>query len=339
MNYIAIIGDIKNSKTITNRNQVQEKLNNVLKHINETYYTDIEARFIITLGDEFQGLLKNYEHILDITQYIQQKMYPVNLRFGIGVGKIYTKIFYEAAIGADGPAYYAAREMVKQIRKQEKKYKNVLLHSLKYYIAVILVILPVFSLDMFLAAIYAALAHFLIDTIEYVYLTNSKNIRKTELFIAHQCAHLTSILILAYIMECWNFSIGHIEIVRNILNVYNYNPEILIRWILAILFIHSPVNTFIQNFLAGYKPDKDNGEIIIKTNNKAGRRIGTVERMIMLIFLSLDQYTAIGFVLTAKSVARYSSPFSRILLYILLKKEPKLIYLPDIILLPSLHLF
>ncbi len=36
MNYIAIIGDIKNSKTITNRNQVQEKLNNVLKHINET---------------------------------------------------------------------------------------------------------------------------------------------------------------------------------------------------------------------------------------------------------------------------------------------------------------
>lgn len=124
MNYIAIIGDIKNSKIITNRNQVQEKLNIVLKYINETYYTDIEARFIITLGDEFQGLLKNFDHILDITQYIQREMYPVNLRFGIGVGKIYTKIFYEAAIGADGPAYYAAREMVKQLREQEKKLKK-----------------------------------------------------------------------------------------------------------------------------------------------------------------------------------------------------------------------
>ncbi|WP_343250273.1 hypothetical protein [Diplocloster hominis] len=33
--------------------------------------------------------------------------------------------------------------------------------------------------------------------------------------------------------------------------------------------------------------------------------IGTIERLIMLIFLSLGQYAAIGLVLTAKSIARY----------------------------------
>ncbi|MCM1258048.1 MAG: hypothetical protein NC307_09370 [Roseburia sp.] len=33
--------------------------------------------------------------------------------------------------------------------------------------------------------------------------------------------------------------------------------------------------------------------------------IGTVERLIMLILLSVDHYAAMGFVLTAKSIARY----------------------------------
>ena len=46
------------------------------------------------------------------------------MRFGIGVGEINTNIFYEAAIGADGPAYYAARGMIQQLREQEKKLKK-----------------------------------------------------------------------------------------------------------------------------------------------------------------------------------------------------------------------
>ncbi len=43
---------------------------------------------------------------------------------------------------------------------------------------------------------------------------------------------------------------------------------------------------------------------IFKDNN-ARRFIGTIERIIMLIFLSIGQYSAIGLVLTAKSIARY----------------------------------
>jgi len=52
-----------------------------------------------------------------------------------------------------------------------------------------------------------------------------------------------------------------------------------------------------------YKPenkDKDKNK-----DNNAGRFIGTVERIIMLILLSIGQYSAIGLVLTAKSIARY----------------------------------
>lgn len=124
MKFVAIIGDIKDSKKIENRSQAQEKLNGVLKYLNENYYADISAKFIITLGDEFQGLLKSTEHLLDIIKYIQREMYPIRLRFGIGFGETNTDFYYEFAIGTDGPAYYAAREMIEQLREQEKRLKR-----------------------------------------------------------------------------------------------------------------------------------------------------------------------------------------------------------------------
>lgn len=122
--YYAIIGDIKESKKIENRGEIQDKLKNVLKDSNELYGKDIAAKFLITLGDEFQGLLKKPTHLLEIIKYIQREMYPVELRFGIGIGEIYTDIDREAAIGADGPAFYAARNVIDEIHKQEKKLKK-----------------------------------------------------------------------------------------------------------------------------------------------------------------------------------------------------------------------
>lgn len=191
----------------------------------------------------------------------------------------------------------------KTAKYKDEKYKGVLLHSLEYYIAALLTILPIFSLDMVLAATYAALAHFTIDTVKYIFLIKKKLKKNGRIFVVDQCAHIISIFILAYIMNDWNFSIGHIKIINNILNAYGYDAEILARWVLAILFLHIPANIFIQNFLEDYKLKGD--KEIIKADNKAGRRIGTIERLIMLVFLSMDQYTAMGFILTAKSIARY----------------------------------
>lgn len=124
MNYYAIIADIKESKKITNRYEIQEQLKRVLDNVNSIYSDDIAADFLITLGDEFQGLLEKPAHILEIIKYIQREMYPITFRFGIGIGEISTKIDNKVAIGADGPAFYAAREMIISLRKQEKRIKN-----------------------------------------------------------------------------------------------------------------------------------------------------------------------------------------------------------------------
>ena len=59
--YIAIIGDIKKSKKLNNRNTVQNVFKKVLNNINEKYSKDISSKFMITLGDEFPGFFQeNY---------------------------------------------------------------------------------------------------------------------------------------------------------------------------------------------------------------------------------------------------------------------------------------
>ena len=124
MEYCAIIGDIKQSRECKNRYEVQERLKKVLYKLNLIYRDKLAAEFLITLGDEFQGILENVNHVLKIVKYIQKEMYPIKLRFGIGIGMISTKINKKAAIGADGPAFYAARDAIKDLHEQEKKIKK-----------------------------------------------------------------------------------------------------------------------------------------------------------------------------------------------------------------------
>ena len=124
--FAAVIGDIKDSRHLENRKEVQVHLQEILDRLNEKYKDHIVSKFLITLGDEFQGLLCGGEHILDMLNEIRMEMYPVRLRFGIGFGQITTDIKSEMALGADGPGYYRAREAVELLKEREKKNRPVL---------------------------------------------------------------------------------------------------------------------------------------------------------------------------------------------------------------------
>lgn len=122
--YVAIIGDIKNSRQLDDRKSVQEQLKTVLKKINDEFSVAISSNFMITLGDEFQGLLCDGIYTVDIVEQIQREMYPVEIRFGIGVGQITTDINPDMAIGADGPGYYKAREAIEMLKTNEQRSKT-----------------------------------------------------------------------------------------------------------------------------------------------------------------------------------------------------------------------
>ena len=124
--FVAVIGDMKDSRHLENRKEVQVRLQGILDRLNEKYKDEIVSRFLITLGDEFQGLLSSGKYILDMVNEIRMEMYPVRLRFGIGFGQITTDIRTEMALGADGPGYYRAREAVELLKEREKKKRSVL---------------------------------------------------------------------------------------------------------------------------------------------------------------------------------------------------------------------
>ena len=124
--YLAVIGDIKGSRKLHNRFEVQECLKSTLQDVNTRFADDIAANFTITLGDEFQGLLNSGKNIMELFFTIERKMYPVEFRLALGLGTITTKINPQLAIGADGPAFHRARAAIDQLKKNEQKKQTAL---------------------------------------------------------------------------------------------------------------------------------------------------------------------------------------------------------------------
>ena len=114
---LAIIGDIINSKSLTDRQHTQRELRKILERINQRYEDILASNFTITLGDEFQGVLQNSTSLFRIVDEISFQLQPVKLRFGIGVGTLTTELDPDSSIGADGPAYWKAREAIEFVHK------------------------------------------------------------------------------------------------------------------------------------------------------------------------------------------------------------------------------
>lgn len=124
MKYVVIIGDIIASRNIEDREHVQKNFIKVLETINKQYELDVAANFIITAGDEFQGLLKSTNNIMNIINTIDMLMYPVKFRYGIGVGPITSTIQRNKSNEVDGPAYHRARNMISCIENNERSYQK-----------------------------------------------------------------------------------------------------------------------------------------------------------------------------------------------------------------------
>ena len=121
--YIVLMGDIIHSKSLETyqRYQVQENFSSILKEINQKYANSISSRLQITMGDSFQGLLYAGGDVMHILWEIEQRLYPIRLRFGIGIGNISTQINPLHSEDIDGTAYHNARAAVDYLKKSERK--------------------------------------------------------------------------------------------------------------------------------------------------------------------------------------------------------------------------
>ena len=65
------------------------------------------------------------------------------------------------------------------------------------------------------------------------------------------------------------------------------------------LLAHWPTNWFIRKIIKRWKPEEDNSK------ERMGAFIGTLERLLTILLVGLQSYTAVGFIITMKSIARY----------------------------------
>ena len=121
--YLALIADVIDSKMVQERFNLQKQLEKAIRKMNELFGDYLASCFTLTLGDEFQALLKVDAPVFQIIDTLRSELSPTQLRFGIGLGEIVTAIDPLQSIGADGPAYWNARAAINLVH-QKNDYGN-----------------------------------------------------------------------------------------------------------------------------------------------------------------------------------------------------------------------
>lgn len=117
--YCVIIGDINHSRLLTKRNDVQKSFQNTLRIVNKEFADEIQSKLILTLGDEFQGLLRSARESYSLIQRLSELMEPVAFSFGVGIGTISTPV-KDVVTRMDGEAFHRARTALAQAKKTKR---------------------------------------------------------------------------------------------------------------------------------------------------------------------------------------------------------------------------
>lgn len=154
--------------------------------------------------------------------------------------------------------------------------------------ALLLLLLLQFNVHYWRAIVIIVTSHFLIDVAK-LYLQNSWP--EKYLFITDQLLHLLLIVAAVHIYQ-------PITVDVNIL----HQPKIILAGvcIVAVTYVIAIVMRLIMNH---WDLKEDNKEDSLKN---AGKYIGMIERLLVFIFVVLGQWGAIGFLIAAKSILRFS---------------------------------
>jgi hypothetical protein len=141
-----------------------------------------------------------------------------------------------------------------------------------------------------LVALIIFVTHLLIDG------WKSYRPKRVRYFLADQFLHL------AVIAGCWWFSFPNEEVLGRLAGEWSMDAH---HWVLVagFIFVTSPAGILIGQLTGQWsrKIDDDDNSLA-----HAGKWIGIVERVIVLILVLQNQYSAIGLLVTAKGIIRFS---------------------------------
>lgn len=173
----------------------------------------------------------------------------------------------------------------KNLRKHRssKLYLHVLIHGVATW-------LLVWDTTFWLPVLIIIVSHLIIDLVK-IYLQDEEN--RTFWFVLDQCLHL---LVIASIWYAWTQPALLIEdlLAENILIIAT-----------AAVFLLNPTSVIIKTSISQWTPETF--YTVSSSLPDAGKFIGYLERLLILIFILTGNLQAVGFLLAAKSVFRFGN--------------------------------
>lgn len=228
------------------------------------------------------------------------------------MNEILVYLFFSHIIGD----FYLQTETIAKRKNQEVTL--LIAHGLLYCIPFLfLFIISTDRNHLLQAIVFVCLGHFLVDYLKAMLYQKESlgrklkkyNLNEAIVYILDQGLHI--IVMIGITMYFWrkgmSLSLIHAD---RIAEYMGFHLEHIVKWAFLISLLYKPANLTFVKLFACYKPfHPDHGEqeseMIDENNRKAGAVIGFLEKLLIVIFLSIQQYASIALIMTAKSIARY----------------------------------
>jgi hypothetical protein len=177
------------------------------------------------------------------------------------------------------------------INKEQRKWRSGFLY-LHVAIHFLLIIGITANLNLWPEALVISATHLVIDACKLQFQTNET---KRGWFFLDQLLHCTVILIVWFFNQ--NMFVDHTIIA----------DKRLLALVFSILFITRPASFIIKIVISKWSPraTRDIISTEVESLENAGQLIGILERFLILLFIVLDRWEGVGFLLAAKSVFRF----------------------------------
>lgn len=114
--YTVITADIVDSRKIRRRQAEQERIITALQSLNACYAGDLTTLFSLSAGDQIQAVAAFPSVTFRLIRSLRGRLFPLQLRCGIGFGTLSTAIDAENSGLMDGPAFHMARRALDSLK-------------------------------------------------------------------------------------------------------------------------------------------------------------------------------------------------------------------------------
>ncbi|KFC19254.1 SatD family protein [Chryseobacterium sp. FH1] len=125
MKHYILMCDVLNSREKDQKNLI-ENFRDCKNYINNKYKKNILSPLTITLGDEFQGIIKNLSNsikiILDLEEFIIKNNFPMKLRYVLYFGEIETEINSDIAYEMLGNGLTDSRRIINNMKENDSRF-------------------------------------------------------------------------------------------------------------------------------------------------------------------------------------------------------------------------